>query len=342
MNDVMLRNRWAAFGLAAAGALIVGAALRRRNRYRFEGKCVFITGGTRGLGLVLARQLLARGAKVAICGRDPKELARAVDDLREHGPDVLSILCDVARKEEVDSTILEIEGRFGPVDVLINNAGVIQVGPMNSMSIDDYVEAIRVHFFGPLHTTLAVLPSMRRRGGGRIANISSIGGKLAVPHMLPYSASKFALTGFTEGLRAEVKKHGVAVTSVIPGLMRTGSVPHAYVKGRHHAEYAWFSMSAANPLISISAERAARSILRAIGRGDAEVILGLPAKAAAVFHALSTPTTTDFLALIDQYLLPEPTDDALGFEKREAREVAGERGFEKFIEHSAKKNLEVT
>jgi short-subunit dehydrogenase len=231
---------------------------------------------------------------------------------------------------------------MGEIDILINNAGVIQVGPMESMTLEDYVEAMRVHFFGPLHTTLAVLPSMKRRGSGRIANVSSIGGKLAVPHMLPYSASKFALTGFTEGLRAELKKYNVAVTSVCPGLIRTGSARRAFVKGRHGAEYAWFSLSAASPMITMSADRASTKIIDAIQRGKAEVILGLPAKAAAAFHALSTPTTADFLALVDQYLLPEPSVDPSALERREGREIrwAEPPRLEKFIEHPATKNLE--
>jgi short-subunit dehydrogenase len=195
---------------------------------------------------------------------------------------------------------------MGPIDVLINNAGIIQVGPMESMTVDDYAEAMRTNFFGPLHTTLAVLPSMRRRMSGRIVNISSLGGKVATPHLLPYCASKFALTGFSEGLRAELTKYNIKVTTVCPGLMRTGSAIHAQMRGRRDAEYAWFSATAATPLISVSAERAARRILRGISRGDAEVIIGMPAKAASALHALSAPTTEDLLALIDQYVLPDP------------------------------------
>jgi short-subunit dehydrogenase len=339
----MIDKKMMAWGVGVGALALLGGALwRRRNQYELANKVVFITGGVRGLGLVLARRMLQHGAKVAVCGRDPHEVARADDQLRQYGSEVLCIVCDVTKREEVEATVMEIEGRLGPIDVLVNNAGVIQVGPVESMTIDDYEEAMRVHFFGPLHTTLAVLPSMKRRRTGRIANISSIGGKMAVPHLLPYSASKFALTGFTEGLRAEVKKYGISVTSVIPGLMRTGSAGRAYVKGQHHAEYAWFSMSSALPLITISAERAGRTIIRAIERGDAEVILGLPAKAASAFHALSTPTTTDFLALIDQYLLPDPSTDYTASEKREGREVTQGQRFEKFIEKPAKKNLEVT
>src|SRR5262249_52903527 len=139
---------------------------------------------------------------------------------------------------------------FGPIDVLINNAGVIEVGPLETMTLQDFEEAMRTHFWGPVYTTMAVLSEMRYRGGGRIVNISSIGGKVSVPHLVPYCASKFALCGLSEGLRAELAKDNILVTTVIPGLMRTGSPPNATFKGRHREEYAWFSISDALPVVS--------------------------------------------------------------------------------------------
>src|SRR5204863_5194639 len=123
----------------------------------------------------------------------------------------------------------------------------------------------------PLFTTLSVLPAMRRQGEGRIVNISSIGGKIAVPHLLPYDASKFALTGFSEGLRAELLKDGIYVTTVCPGLMRTGSPRNADFKGQHEAEYAWFSIGDSLPGMSMSAEAAAERIVTAFRQGEAEV-----------------------------------------------------------------------
>jgi hypothetical protein len=146
---------------------------------------------------------------------------------------------------------------------------------------------------------------MRRRGEGRIVNITSIGGKISVPHLLPYSASKFALVGFSEGLRAELARDGVVVTTVCPGLMRTGSPRHALFKGRHRAEYAWFSLSDASRLSSISAEGAARRIVAACTRGEAEAILSPQAKAAALFHGLFPGVTADILAVVNR-LLPGP------------------------------------
>ena len=143
---------------------------------------------------------------------------------------------------------------------------------------------------------------MRKRGQGRIVNISSIGGKVSPPHLLPYGASKFALTGFSEGLRAELAKDGILVTTVIPGLMRTGSPRNALFKGQHRAEYAWFSISDSLPILSISAEAAARKIVSACQHGDAELILSLPAQLAVRFHGLFPGLTAELMGLANHFL----------------------------------------
>jgi len=297
--------------LLGIGALIAArGALRSWREYRLRGKTVLITGGSRGLGLVMAREFAREGARVAICARDAAELGRARADLVRRGAEVFAVPCDVTDKEQVHEMVQAVRDHFGQIDVLVNNAGVIQVGPMEVMTLEDYEESMRTHFWGPLYTTLAVLPEMRRRRDGRIVNISSIGGKIAVPHLLPYVAGKFALTGFSEGSRAELAKDGIIVTTVCPGLMRTGSPRNALFKGRHRAEYAWFSISDALPVISMAAERAARQILKACKRGDAEVVLTIQARIADTFHALFPGLTADLLGLINR-LLPE-SDDVAG------------------------------
>lgn len=295
-----------AWTVAGVGAAVVARQLVRYSRsIDLRGRSVMITGGSRGLGLVLAREFAREGAKLAICARDPNELERARADLAERGADVIAVQCDVTDQEQVESAVGTIFEVFGRVDVLVNNAGVIQVGPFETMTLEDFDNAIRSHFWGPLYTTLAVLPEMRRRREGRIVNISSIGGKISVPHLLPYGASKFALTGLSEGLRAELAKDGILVTTVIPGLMRTGSPPNAFFKGRHRAEYAWFSISDAMPGLSISAEAAARKIVNACRHGDAEAILSLPAKAGVRLHGLFPGPTADILGMVNR-LLPGP------------------------------------
>jgi short-subunit dehydrogenase len=291
--------------LSAAFMIVFLVAFFRRPQYSFEDRTVLITGGSRGLGLVLARQLVKAGARVAICARDSEELRRAKIELTRSGGSVLEFTCDVSDREQVQHMIWQIHQLYGPIDVLINNAGVIQVAPMETMVLEDYEEAMRIHFWGPLYLTLAVWESMKQRRSGRIANITSIGGKISVPHLLPYSASKFALVGFSEGLRAESEQYNIRVTTVCPGLMRTGSPRNAIFKSRHRDEYAWFTILDSLPVISIHAERAARQILRGIQQGRAEVYPGLPSKIAIPFHGLFPGLTSMLMALMNR-LLPKP------------------------------------
>ncbi|HZI09732.1 MAG TPA: SDR family oxidoreductase [Myxococcus sp.] len=302
------------FSLGTLTAAGVGAALGlsrmlKKPRFSFSGRTVLITGGTRGLGLVMARMFLKEGARVAICGRDVTTLDRARDELERSGGEVLAVPCDVTDQVQVEAMVAAIHGRWGAVDVLINNAGVIQVGPLESMTLEDFREAVDIHLYGPLFTALAVLPEMKRRGEGRIVNISSVGGKMSIPHLVPYSASKFALVGLSDGMRAELRQDGILVTTVCPGLMRTGSPRNAYFKGNHEAEYAWFTVGDSLPLMSMSAEHAAGKIIEACRRGDAEALVGMPAKMVAVGRALAPNLTATVAAWVTRFLPQDSTPE---------------------------------
>jgi len=248
--------------------------------------------------------MAAAGARLAICGRDVESLERARASLARVGAEVIAVPCDVTDRDSVQELVEEVHRGLGPVDVLINNAGVIEVGPAETMSVADYEEALGTNFWGMLYPTLAVLPEMKHRGGGRIVNITSIGGKLGIAHLLPYSASKFAAMGFSQGLRAEVAADGIKVVTVVPGLMRTGSPRNAIFRGQHRAEYAWFSISDSLPGLSVSVERAARRIVEACRRGDAEVLFPAFARVAAVANALAPGVTANLLGIVDR-LLPD-------------------------------------
>jgi short-subunit dehydrogenase len=288
-----------------ASAAVLSTLVKRRRRYSLAGKNVVIAGGSRGLGLVLAREALQRGASVAILARDKIELSRAHEQLSQLGNRVIAVPCDITNRSQVARAMDDIAEKLGPVDVLINNAGLIQVGPMDAMSTEDYRESLDVHFWGPLYSCLAVLPEMRERREGRIVNISSIGGKVSVPHLLPYAVGKFALAGFSQGLRAELLKDRVYVTSVYPGLMRTGSPRNADFKGKHRAEHAWFTVSDSLPGLTVSAEQAAREILDACESGRAELIISAPAKAAVKFNQVFPELSSEALGLAAR-LLPGP------------------------------------
>ncbi|HEX8035634.1 MAG TPA: SDR family oxidoreductase [Ktedonobacterales bacterium] len=281
-------------------------------------KVVFITGGSRGLGYALAEEFAKHGAHVAICARDERELATTRQRFPESGSDVVTIQCDVSKREQAERAVADITARFGRIDILVNSAGIIAVGPVQAQAVEDFEEVMAINFWGALYTTLAVLPQMERRHDGRIVNITSIGGKVSVPHLLPYSSAKFAFVGFSEGLRAELAKAGVTVVTIVPGLMRTGSSINALVKGSHRAEFAWFSLLDSLPLASISVRRAVRQIMRATLRGDAERVLSPQARILALAHGVAPGFTADLMGLVNR-LLPGAGGDEGGI-RRTGRE----------------------
>jgi short-subunit dehydrogenase len=258
--------------------------------------------------LALARELARVGSKIAICARDHDELESARSILEREGAEVLAALCDVSHKDQVDVLVRDVRARFGRIGILINNAGIIRVAPVENVTIEDFEQALAVMFWGVVYPTLAVLDDMRERRAGRIATIASIGGKVSVPHLLPYCCAKFATVGFCEGLRAEMSRYGVKVTVIAPGLMRTGSHLQAEFKGNKEAEAAWFSLGATLPLISMSAERAARQIVAAIRRGQAEKILSTQATLLARVNGLLPGLVPNLLGFASR-LLPAGTDD---------------------------------
>ena len=229
-----------------------------------------VLGGSRGLGLLIARELGAVGHRLVLCARHPAELDQAAADLRERGYLVHTEVCDVADAAQVDALVARTERDDGPIEVLVCVAGVIQVGPLRALGRKHFQDAIDIMLWGPVNAALAVVPAMRSRGRGRIGVITSVGGLIAAPHLLPYSTAKFGAVGFTRGLRSELAGSGVSVTTVAPGLMRTGSHLRARFVGDHPREYAWFASAASLPVLSMDAERAAARIVRAVllGRSD--------------------------------------------------------------------------
>ena len=295
---------------------------RRGSRYDLRGRTVLITGGVRGLGLLLAREFGRRGARLAIVSRTPSDIARAEHELREAGHDVIAECCDVRDPRAVADLVNVVVAKTGRLDVLVNNAGVIQAAPFEEAQLEDFQESLDTHFWGPLFLTREALPYLRSApGGARILNISSFGGRVGVPHLAAYSSGKFALVGLSETLRTELRKDDILVTTATPGLMRTGSHVKILVRGQHEKEALWFGAGVATPLTSMSGVRAARQLVDTCVAGRAHATPGLQFRLAEIVEAVAPQLTAAVKAVIAGWLLPGPAADAHGTSRRSTADV---------------------
>jgi NAD(P)-dependent dehydrogenase (short-subunit alcohol dehydrogenase family) len=277
--------------LLGAGALLLGgwitARVIRTAQYPLRDKVALISGGSRGLGLVLARHICDQGGNVALLARDPEELARAKTDLNARGGKVLTVECDLLDRDQIQAAVRKVIDHFDRIDILINNAGIIEVGPLDHMTREDYDRAMKLHFWAPYELVSRIVPEMRLWGGGRI--------------------------------RAELARDNIQVTTVAPGLMRTGSHVNAKFKGKHDAEFAWFSAGAGAPLISMDADRAARKIVAACRRGQPSLTLTFGARGAIAGNALF-PNLTGYAMKIVNRFLPDAADKS-GEQSRAGSEI---------------------
>lgn len=306
----MVSKRWLSVASGLGAVLAARELIGRMQEADLHGKVALITGASRGLGLAMARELADEGAKLVICARDEAELQRAAEELQRRGAEVLAVPCDVTDRVDVDRLVARALETFGQIDLLIANAGVIQVGQLKVAELEDFQQAMDIMFWGALYPILAVLPHMRERHEGRIAVVTSIGGKVSVPYLLPYNSAKFAAVGLSEGLRAELADEGIIVTTIVPGLMRTGSFLNAYFSGDaegRDAEYRVFAPLSSLPPFAVSADKAAKVFIRAIKRGSAQCIYPLPYSLISRFHGLAPATTARLFSVADR-LMPDSGD----------------------------------
>jgi NAD(P)-dependent dehydrogenase (short-subunit alcohol dehydrogenase family) len=316
--------------VATGAAVLVVRAIRSRKQHALANPnaprpVVVITGGSRGLGLAIATRFAHTPVRLVLASRNMAELQQAqitlITQFAHLRPeDFHLVAADLSKPEEAQRLIDETISRFGRIDVLINNAAIIDVGPIETQTLDIFERTMQVNFFAALYTTWAALPHMRSqtarthqtpavRVGPSIVNIASIGGKIAVPHMLPYSAAKFALVGFSEGLHAELRHKGIRVTTVCPGLMRTGGEAHANFLGNQDAERRWFNLAANTPGLAVTAKHAANRIYHAVAAGRAEITISPQAWLAARIGGVFPETLQYANALTNHHILPTaPTE----------------------------------
>lgn len=302
-------TNWLMIAAASAAGAVTAAKLASRlarAKLQLRDKVVLITGGSRGLGLSLALELGNLGSRLALCARDPQELERARARLAERGIDVAIFPCDVSEESEIEPLVARVLDRFDRIDVLINNAGHISVAPLDRVQHSDFEQAMKVMFWAPVNLSLAVLPRMKQQRSGHIVDITSVGGCVSIPHLLPYCCAKFAFVGFSKGLGAELDAHRIRVLTVVPGLMRTGSYLNAKFNGSAENEFAWFSLLGNLPGFSVSASYASHCIVRALQHDRRTCTISLPAKVLIRAEALLPEITQATLAAVNRYLLPAP------------------------------------
>jgi NAD(P)-dependent dehydrogenase (short-subunit alcohol dehydrogenase family) len=264
-----------------------------------------VLGASRGLGFLVAQELGRRGHDLAVVARSADGLEAARGDLEATGASVLTLPADLSSRPGAESVVEAADRHFGRLDVVVANAGIIQVAPLRALDAGDVEDAHGAIFWSAVYPVLAAVPILRRGGGGHVVVITSIGGKIPTPRLLPYTAAKFATVGFAEALRTEAGRDGISVTTVVPGLMRTGSTRNALVGGDREAELRWFTALASLPLVSMDAGAAARRIVAGGLAGRPEVVLTPAAKIGLRVHGLAPGLTQRALALFDR-LLPEP------------------------------------
>ncbi|MFF9360262.1 SDR family NAD(P)-dependent oxidoreductase [Streptomyces griseoluteus] len=276
-----------------------------------QGMSALVTGGSRGLGLLIAGQLAGRGCEVTILARDSAEIGPG-DGLdtpphRLYGP-----RGGVRRtgRGGGDGGVDEAAAADGGLDVVVANAGVIQVAPAETAGSRAFHDAMATIFDGTLYTCLAALPHLRRSPhGGRLGLIGSVGALVSPPHLVPYSCAKAAVRALGEGLQAETAGSAVSVTTVHPGLMRTGSHLQAEFGGQAEEEYAWFSTLSGTPVLSMDAERAAEKVVQAVERRRTRAVLTPAARLASVAHGVAPTATTRATGLAARTLPRPPADD---------------------------------
>ncbi len=219
---------------------------------------VIITGASTGIGRALALSLAERGDRLALGARNIALLEETAREARKRGGEARSIPCDVTDQTQVERLVQETLDTWGKVDVLVSNAGQYLRKPVLELSITDLEQSMAVNFYGHAHAVLAVLPAMLRQGYGHIILMATMNAKKGIPPDAPYASAKFALSGFGEVLRQELRPHGIAVTTIYPGRVDTPMISDLRVP--------WISAK-------ISPEATARAIERAMRTRPAEVIL---------------------------------------------------------------------
>ncbi|MFH2202716.1 MAG: SDR family oxidoreductase [Elusimicrobiota bacterium] len=228
-----------------------------------RGKTVLVTGASSGIGRAAAQAFAAHGCRLALAARRADKLASLAESLEAKGVETLVLTCDVRERDRAREAVDAVIRRWGRLDILLNNAGVHDLDIFERQDLDLIEDMVRTNLFGTMYTTHAALPGMRRQGSGHIVNVASIAGLTGLPWMSVYSASKFAVVGFTESLRRELRGSGVRLTAFCPGTVDTAMAAEPLKDAELRK-----TVQPKTP------EETAERIVRAVRSGAPEVVFG--------------------------------------------------------------------
>ncbi len=198
---------------------------------------VLITGASQGIGKATSLLFASKGYDIIMAARTPDRLEAAAKEVRSHGHQALTIPTDVRDPKQVETLVQKALEHFGTIDVLINNAGLYISGPVEEFSLDDWHQAIDLNLWGYIHTIHALLPHFLERKRGTIVNVSSIGGQVPIAYLVPYSTSKFAVTGLTRSLHGELAPKGIHVGGIYPNIIKSDFMERAIFRGKNADDF---------------------------------------------------------------------------------------------------------
>lgn len=258
------------------------------HNQRIMASTVVITGASQGIGKAIAQKFAHEGYNVVLAARQVDRLEEVAEELRRLKHEAIAVPTDVKDPEQVQALIERVISLYGAIDVLINNAGIYLSGPVEEFSLEDWHQAIDTNVWGYVHTIHAVLPHFLERRSGTIVNLSSIGGKVPVPYLVPYTTTKFAVTGLTQALQAELSVKGIQVCGIYPNLIKTEFLERAIFRGkdiqdqrdrRHQVEQLLEA-----PLVE-TPEDVVKAVWEAVTQNRSEVVVG-SAKLSLASHTL--------------------------------------------------------
>lgn len=247
-------------------------------------KTALVTGASQGIGKATVLELAKHGYDIILAAREPDRLEAVATEVRSLGRQAYAIPTDVRDPVQVEQLMQQAIAQVGTIDVLVNNAAIYYMGPVEDASLEDWHTILDTNLWGYIHTIHALLPHFLSRKNGTIVNVVSIGGLDPIPYQVPYTTSKHALTGLTKSLRSELEPKGIHVCGIYPSFIRTQLYERALFRGEDAKNRFEFMYKAFHSPILETPEYVAQTLRHAIERRQKDVLVGTAHFWTTMFH----------------------------------------------------------